>query len=750
MRAISFLLLLFLVSSPKGVHAFQEPVWLEYSTKNGDMPIPNTGKQQTASQMLDIDKDGIKDFVITERTSSPSVVWYKIVGKGYWKKYIIEKEPLRIEAGGTHHDIDGDGDLDIVFAGDAKSNQIWWWENPYPNFEVGTPWQRKLIKNSGGKKHHDQMFGDFDGDQKVELASWNQKADVLLLFEIPDEPKSTMKEWVSSVIFTAENGKGKFEGIAKADVDGDGIEDIIGGGRWFKHIKESEFSVHIIDVEPGREFTRSAAGQLVAGSSNEVVIVPGDTDGALKWYEVKGNQWIPHLLKEEIIHGHSLEVTDINGDGHTDIFVGEMGKPGAGSKAKTMIFYGNGKGEFVEQIVAVGKANHESRVGDLNGDGKMDILSKPYGYGSPGFQIFLQHENPIEIDSWQRHFIGDLPNRGMFVKIADLNNDGYKDIITGAWWWENPGSVSGIWKRKLIGTPLNNMFEVLDIDNDGHIDIVGTQGFGSATNRSFAWAHNDGKGNFQVLTNIDSCQTGDFLQGSAVADFGNERQIALSWHKGSDGIYMISIPENPINKQWTNKLATSYTLKEAISTADIDKDGDIDMCLGNVWLENQDGEWISHTIGEVSDIDPKGEPDRNALIDINNDGRKDVVIALEKGVHALWFECPENPKEPWKRHIIGTIEGQGFSMDVKDIDRDGDFDVVFGEHRGKENNRVIIFKNNHLGQKWEKMVIDTGSKKEIDHHIGTQLSDLDNDGDLDIISIGWYNPKLWVIENKHE
>ena len=750
MRITLYALLLFLTACPRTPEVYREPVWLQYSTANGDMPAPNTGRQQTASQILDIDRDGIDDFVITERTGSPSVVWYKIRGLGSWERHIVETAPLRIEAGGAHYDIDGDGDLDLVFAGDARSNEIWWWENPYPDYKTGVSWKRRLIKRSEGNKHHDQLFGDFDGDDKAELASWNQKADALLLFEIPDDPKNSAEEWPRSVIFKAQNGKGRFEGIAKADVNGDGVEDIIGAGRWFEYAKGNRFIPHIIDGGSGREFTRSAAGQLVEGGPPEVVIVPGDADGVLKWYELKAGEWMPHLLKEEIIHGHSLAVTDINGDGFTDIFVGEMGKPGAGPNARTMVFYGNGKGEFREQLIAVGKANHESRVGDLNGDDKPDILSKPYGYGAPGFQVFLQDEKSLEIDSWQRHFIDSLPERAMFIKTADLNNDGLKDIIAGAWWWENPGAVSGKWQRRTIGAPLNNMFEVLDADNDGHIDIIGTQGFGSATNRRFAWARNDGKGNFQVLTNIDSCSTGDFLQGAAVEDFGNGRQIALSWHKGADGIYMISIPEDPINEQWNNQLATSSSLKEAISTGDIDGDGDIDMCLGNVWLENQEGAWVAHTIGELSDLDQQGEPDRNALVDINNDGRKDVVIALENGIHILWFECPEDPRQPWQRHVIGIAEGQGFSMDVKDVDRDGDFDVILGEHRGEQDNRVFIFKNNNSGQDWEKMVIDTGSKKEIDHHLGTQTSDLDNDGDLDIVSIGWYNPRVWIMENKNK
>lgn len=703
------LLSFFVTSSAIG----QNPTWQYHSSGNGDMPAPNMGSQQTACLVLDIDKDKTDDFVITERTASPSVVWYKMNVERHWNRYIIENEPLSIEAGGDFYDIDGDGDLDIVFAGDSRSNQIWWWENPYPDLKPNVPWKRRLIKDSGAKKHHDQIFGDFDNDGKTELVSWNQGEDALVLIEIPADPHVNC-EWERSVIFKAEGGRGKFEGLAKADVDGDGKLDIIGAGRWFGHIKKNKFSVNIIDGEPGREFTRSAAGQFVEGGRPEVVILPGDADGPLKWYEWKNNEWAQHTLNEMIIHGHSLQLGDINGDGHLDIFVGEMGQPGAGPDARTIVYYGNGKGEFKEEIIAVGKANHESRIGDLNGDGKLDILSKPYNHGAPLVHVWLQKEKPMKTGSWQRHFIGDLPINSTYIKAADLDGDGSMDLIAGAWWWKNPGSLSGDWKRETIGEPLNNMFEVHDFDHDGDMDIIGTQGFGSKPNRQFAWAQNNGKGNFQILTNIDSCETGDFLQGAAIADFGKGKKIALSWHRGSKGVYLISVPElNQAKLQWTVGMVSSNTLEEDLSIGDIDRDGDMDILLGTEWLSNQNGGWGHHKIGEITDLDEAGEPDRNDLADINNDGRLDAVIALEKGTHVVWFEAPKDPKEQWKRHIIGNVEGQGFAMDTRDFDRDGHADVVIGEHRGKENNRVILFKNKGNGEAWEKIVIDSGQKPKL-------------------------------------
>ena len=79
--------------------------------------------------ILDIDKDGVNDIIIGSRKVGAALLWYRRLADG-WEKYTIEPEFLAVEAGGTFHDIDGDGDIDIVFGGDASSNEIWWWENP--------------------------------------------------------------------------------------------------------------------------------------------------------------------------------------------------------------------------------------------------------------------------------------------------------------------------------------------------------------------------------------------------------------------------------------------------------------------------------------------------------------------------------------------------------------------------------------------------------------------------------------------
>jgi hypothetical protein len=73
-----------------------------------------------------------------------------------------------------------------------------------------------------------------------------------------------------------------------------------------------------------------------------------------------------------------------------------------------------------------------------------------------------------KLDQWHRHVIdGDKPWRSLFIDAADIDGDGRKDIVTGGWWYQNPGDIQQRWPRHTIGEPLHNIAAVFDFDDDG-------------------------------------------------------------------------------------------------------------------------------------------------------------------------------------------------------------------------------------------------------------------------------------------
>jgi hypothetical protein len=379
-------------ATPDPCHdTFAEPPWKHLSSANGDLPVPQTSDQQTGSVVGDIDNDGRLDFVITNRRSGNAAIWMQNTMQG-WKQHVLDPGPLNIEAGGALFDVDGDGYLDLVAGGDNSTNEVWWWQNPHPNYDH--PWTRRTIKSSGKTQHHDLMIGDVLGEGRPQLVFWNQGAHALFLARIPEHATSVAAPWPFHPIY---QGDAPMEGLAVADVDNDGVLEVLGGGRWYKHEGNINFTAHVID--DAQKFSRCAAGKLIRGSNGvQVVFCNGDGCGPLKWYEQRRDgAWTGHdLLGEDLIHGHSLRIGDIDGDGNLDIFCAEMAKWADWTKtvdyprAHMWVFYGDGKGSFEKITVSKGGyGTHEARLADFFGSGRLDILSKPYEAGAPGVDIWI-------------------------------------------------------------------------------------------------------------------------------------------------------------------------------------------------------------------------------------------------------------------------------------------------------------------------------------------------------------------------
>jgi hypothetical protein len=160
---------------------------------------------------------------------------------------------------------------------------------------------------------------------------------------------------------------------------------------------------------------------------------------------------------------------DFNQDGWDDILV--LGFPGEDSS-----WYENpqGKEGHWTRHVALDVTDNESPTfRDLTGDGKPEIVCSSkgaYGYAAPDWN------NPTK--PWTFHPISPNNKYHKFthgVGLGDVNGDGRQDLVEKDGWWEQPASLAGdpVWKQHKVnlGTGGAQMY-AYDVNGDGLNDII--------------------------------------------------------------------------------------------------------------------------------------------------------------------------------------------------------------------------------------------------------------------------------------
>jgi hypothetical protein len=691
----------------------------------------------------DIDGDGKNDIVV--HTYDKKITWYKYPN---WEQItIVANNDIRGDDI-ILVDLDNDGDLDIVCGFDNEGNNIWWFENPLPN---GDPewenWVGYMI-GSGHINLKDLRVLDLDLDGKIDVAARHR--DRLYIYF-----QNTSTDWEQKILDIRER-----EGMDVGDIDHDGDDDIVLNGFWLENPddpRNDDWPEHSIDSlwyqQTGGGWRDNACKVQVAdinqdGCIDVVFSQSEKTEYPVAWYETtnpKGGDsaWAQHIIGY-VDNCHTLQVADMDNDGDLDIVAGRLRDD---PFLPLFIFYNKGDGIGWDQVQIYEGGCYSGKVGDIDNDGDIDFISSRTWLDAPVYIL----RNPISgtpIGTWERHVIdSSKPWSSVFIVPGDINGDGLPDIVTGGWWYQNPGTPGGIWTRHDIGDPLKNMAVVFDFDKDGDLDILGTEGQGSSSNDSFVWARNDGSGSFTILDNVENGD-GDFLQGAAIARFssGGPLEVALSWHEEGKGIQMLVVPSDPSGGAWTLKKIHDDSQDEQLSAGDIDQDGDIDLLQGTKWLRDDGVSWKQFLLS-----DEIGNPDRNRLADIDGDGRLDAVVgfeAISTPGKLAWYKQPStSPIDIWTEHIISKTVVGPMSLDVADMDSDGDLDIIVGEHNldNPSSAKLYIFENaDGKGLSWNQHLLYTGDE----HHDGAQMVDIDNDGDLDIISIGWGHDLVVLYENK--
>lgn len=330
------------------------------------------GSHHDITLLHDLTGNGLRDVIIGGKQGPPNFFWYENPGRrGRWQRHEIA-DADDLEAGGVVLDVTGNGRPDIVAGQQGREgNLLWWFECPEDPRE---PWPVRVIEDRFAK-YHDQASGDVDGDGEPELVFLSQFAGVLGYYDLPADP--TAEPWPRECFHMVDDDTGDAEGLAIVDIDGDGVTEIIAGTSIFApdHLTEDRWSR--LEFAEGFEKTRVAVADLRGLGGPEILLVEGESDeGRMAVFAPP--DWEPRILRSRLFHPHSLEIADFDGDGLPDIFVAEMGLGRNPHQPQMMIFRNCGCGRFEEYVIETGVPTHEAKVADMTGDGRPDIVGKPY------------------------------------------------------------------------------------------------------------------------------------------------------------------------------------------------------------------------------------------------------------------------------------------------------------------------------------------------------------------------------------
>jgi hypothetical protein len=409
-----------------------------------------------------------------------------------------------------------------------------------------------------------------------------------------------------SVVVLLGNGDGTFQaprptggsGIAEvADVNGDGRPDLIGSAGATGGV-----------VMLGNGDGTFQAPRPGVGASQMAVDLNGDgrpdlVDGK----EVRLGNGDGTFQAPRPAGGGFSAVADVNGDGRPDL-IGEQ-YDGPFTTGYVVVLLGNGDGTF-QAPRATGASGQVSKVADLNGDGRPDLIGTVTEYMNESGDGNPTYHGEVQLGNGDGTFQTPRPTGGGFVvSVADLNGDGRLDLAG---------------------------YDVVELQENGytkvihHGEVLLGNGDGTfQTPRSIVWNDIESVIDFDGDGRPDVISVGGGIDGVEDVN-GDARPDLISSTSVTGSVVMLG------NGDGTFQAPRPTGGRSVAAAADLNGDGrpdliDVDYAnqTGSVQLGNGDGTFQApRSIGGVSgrvvaDVNGDGRPD---LIGFDNVASSDVVL----------------------------------------------------------------------------------------------------------------------------
>ncbi|MCC7085876.1 MAG: VCBS repeat-containing protein [Pirellulales bacterium] len=365
----------------------------------------------------------------------------------------------------------------------------------------------------------------------------------------------------------------------------------------------------------------------------------------------KGSEgFTEHLLQDGYEYAWGVVAGDLNGDGKPEITSADA------VKGNLSYFSRQEDGTFTRVFIRQQELGWPEKhdIGDVDGDGKPDVvvvmnLSKELvWYKNPGT---LSQPQP-----WTRNVIAADEHRYYDVIFSDFNADGRLDAATSTYktdisaktrfaWFENPGNSGASWDVHVLDENLagTRTIRAADFNGDSRPDLLGT----ANTSNLVVWYENPGQPDSQQWKRhvIDGSSLGP-VHGEPIDMNADGRQdVVMAFGFLSAG---------PGHVAW----------------------------FENVGKPGAEPTWKKHYVGPLAtafDV---------VAGDLTGDGKPDMVAtAFGPNGQIVWFENPGDPTEQWTKHVLKENWPMANTMSLVDLDGDGRLDIVAAAERGSNEVR---------------------------------------------------------------